>query len=473
MPQERPVRVSHHDGGAILSGHIAEVDLIAYALAPDAQSAARRAEISAHLAGCAACRQTCAFLTLSEEVLVAEARDPKTWEPAVGSPTMRSLGAWDDLAVEEDREAAELLKPYLENPISAAWQMLMTKRRLRTGGVVRALIRAAQAVREDDPLAALTFAEHAIGIAEGLDDERYPRSAAEQLAATAWKERANAQMFLGRLRDAHDSLDRAERLHHRYTPNELGLSIVALVRAGVFYVQGNLDEAMRLAERAEIGFMNVAEDKRRMDAVFLRASILFEAGRAIDAIPLFRQTIDHGEQLQNLDMIARGSYATGDCYVLLGNLGEASIHYHRALVIFRETGPALRLLETEWGIARVVLRGGKYDDAIRRLREVATHFERLEMVTQAALVGLDIIEALLALQKNRSIPAVAQHLFNVFTKAGMLTGALSAFAYLKEAATNGELLVDDLNEIRAFVRRAERQPNLQFVRPERPPEESV
>ena len=183
-----------------------------------------------------------------------------TCEPVVGSETMRTLTEWGERVAEEDREAAELLKEYLEKQISAAWQLLMTKRRLRTGGVVRALIRAAHGKHEDDALTALTFADNAIAIAEGLDDERYPHSAADQLRATAWKERANAQILLGRFAAAHRSLDSAERFHRRYTPNGLGLAIVTIVRAGLFYAQECFDEATTLAECAERGF--VLREKR-------------------------------------------------------------------------------------------------------------------------------------------------------------------------------------------------------------------
>lgn len=445
--------------------HIAEVDLAVYALTPESLGAERSAEIAAHLAQCAACQQTHDFFAASEEVLEVEFRDRDTWEPVAGSETYRALVEYSALVAEEDQEAAELLKPYLENPISAAWQMLVTRRRFRTGGVVRVLIRAAHDVYENDPLAALTFADNAIAIAEGLDDKRYPRSAADQLRATAWKERANAQMFLGRLPEAHLSLDRAERFHRRYQPNGRGLSIVALLRAGVFYEQWRLDDAIAWAERAEHGFAHAGQEKRRMDAVFLRASILFEAGRAGDAIPLFRQVIDYAEEVNNIRLIGRGSYALGNCEVDLGNLNQATVFFHRALMIFREVGPEPDQVATEWGIARVFLHSGNFDEAIRRLRDVSTKFEQWQMITDVAVVGLDIIEALLALNKPRRIVALAQQIVSTFTKAGKLTGALSALAYLKEAAASGALSVSDLKQVRSFLRRAELQPNLQFVHP--------
>lgn len=430
--------------------HIAEVDLAMAALRPESLTAGRLAEIAAHLAECAACQQTHDFFAVSEDVLDVELHDVTTWEPLIGSEIQRTLLEYSALVAEEDQEAAELLKPYLEEPISAAWQMLAARRRFRTGGVVRALIREAHAIVESDPLAALTFADNAIAIAEGLDDERYPRSAGDQLLATAWKERANAQMLLGRLPEAHLSLDSAERYHRRYTPNGLGLSIVALVRAGVFYEQWRFDEALHWAERAELGFAHAAQETRQADASFLRASILFEVGRAADAIPLFQQIIDYGENVQNIRLIARGSYAIGNCEVDLGNLGSATLHFHRALVIFREVGPVAHRVETEWGLARVFLASGKYNEAIARLRDASVEFERLDMVTHAALVGMDIVEALLALNQARRIIGLAQHLFAVFTKAGKLTSALSALAYIREAAASGQLTVPDVKEVRSF-----------------------
>ncbi|HEX6639612.1 MAG TPA: hypothetical protein VF215_00795, partial [Thermoanaerobaculia bacterium] len=123
--------------------------------------------------------------------------------------------------------------------------------------------------------------------------------------------------------------------------------------------------------------------------------------------------------------------------------------------------------------ARVVLHGGKLTEAIRRLRDVAAEFERCGMITNAALVGLDVSDALLALERPGEIVDLAQHLFSVFTKAGMLTGALTALAYLKEAAATNRLTKHDVAAIRTFLRRAERQPSLQFVPPPRPPEDSV
>lgn len=125
------------------------------------------------------------------------------------------------------------------------------------------------------------------------------------------------------------------------------------------------------------------------------------------------------------------------------------------------------------GIARVMFHGGKLDEAIRRFRGIAREFEHRGMVSYAAYVGLDISEGLLALDRPAEIVDLAQHMFSVFTNAGMLTGALAALAYLKEAAAARRLTRRDVAAIRAFMRRAEREPSLQFVPPPATPEDFI
>jgi len=223
-----------------------------------------------------------------------------------------------------------------------------------------------------------------------------------------------------------------------------------------------------MAERAERGFMHSGDEKRRMDATFLRGSIMFEAGNANGALPIFRRLIEHGENTQNDHWIALGSYAAANCEVDRRNLDEASLLFHRAILIFRASGPERERLLTEWGIARVIFHGGKLAEAIRRMRDIAAEFETAGMVSYAADVGLDICEGLLALDRHKEIVALAQHLFTAFMKAGILTGALAAIAYLKEAAAAKRLRKSDIEAVRVFLRRVEHQPSLQFVPPSPP-----
>jgi tetratricopeptide (TPR) repeat protein len=476
MPEARFGGVQDHERKAAVMTHVPEGELALYAVRPEAVTERRRAEIEGHLATCAECQEAHDFFAIYDDNSGDELADPfghelreaDTWELVAGSETYDALTEYSARVAREDRDAEIVLEPFLENPITAAWTTLVSKRRFLTGGVVRKLNAAAHSICESKPRVALTFADAAIAVAEALRDDLYPAGAVYQLRGTAWKERANAQMLLGQFPQAHGSLDRAERAYGNTPHSGLGLSIADLVRAGVFYAQLLPDEAMATAERAERGFAHAGDGKRLMDAAFLRASIMFESGNANGALPIFQRIIEHGQNTQSTHLIALGAYAAGNCEVDRGNLAQAISLFHRAVIIFREFGPERERLLTEWGIARVVFHSGKLDEAIPRLRDVATEFEKRGMITYAAYVGLDISDGLLVLQRFRDIVVLAQHLFSVFTNAGMLTGALSAIAYLKEAAAAKRLTKQDVDAVRHFLRRVEMQPSLQFVRPVSP-----
>jgi hypothetical protein len=148
-----------------------------------------------------------------------------------------------------------------------------------------------------------------------------------------------------------------------------------------------------------------------------------------------------------------------------GKLAEASMYFHKALVIFREIGPDRERIKTDWGLARVVLHGGDRGEAIRRLRAVAAELERRSLLSDAALVKLDIVDALLALGQTKQVVDLCSRLFNSFKDAGMITGALTAVAYMKEAAAAGTLRAASVNAVRTYLRRVDRQPDLVFVPP--------
>jgi hypothetical protein len=202
-----------------------------------------------------------------------------------------------------------------------------------------------------------------------------------------------------------------------------------------------------------------------MKAVHLRASIKLEALESRESATTYQRVIDFGERENDPEWIAKGSYGRANAELDQGNLAEASALFLKALVIFRETGPAESRIETEWGLARVVLNDGKAGDATRRLRDVIAEFGAIGRITNVALAGIDLCEALLVLERWDEIVKVAAHGYRVLKKAGNLTGALTALAYLKEAAAKRNLTPETLRMVREYLRRVEREPDLLFAQP--------
>jgi tetratricopeptide (TPR) repeat protein len=440
--------------------HIPDLELSLFVHDPDSFTEERRTEIERHTASCAECGASFGFYLVAEEDL----RDPMVWQP-IGATTAALMSAYAYQCAAEDAEADRLLEPYFNNPARAAWANLRERRKFHTGGVVRRLNAHAHSLFESEPLAALTFADLAQAVASVLPDHAYPNNAVYELRGTAWKERANALVRLAEFDEALESLRRAERAYGHLQSSGYGLAGVELVRAAAYYQRGELKEAATHAERAEYGYAYLGLEDRRMKAVLLRGQIKYEALEYGTAATIFEQLMEYGEETGDTGWVARGAYCRGACELKRGKLSDAAMLFNTALVIFRETGPASERISTEWGLARVVLDSGNASEAVRRLRNVMAAFEELGMVMDAAVAGLDIADALLLLAQPEQIVKVATHSFRVLKKAGVITSALTALAYLKEAAADRRLQPRIIQDIRTFLRRAQRDPELVFVPP--------
>lgn len=441
--------------------HIPDDELALYAFDPQLVAAARREAIDREIAGCPACRTTFDFMSASD----GELGDPGVWEPLKGSPTLATLREMSARIAAEDEEAAALLAPMLAAPALAAWTDLATRRRYRTGGVVRKLIAEAATLHEREPLDALTFADAAITVAEALPLDLYPAKAVYELRGTAWKERANALTRLGRFDEGLESCRRAERAYRELIAPGLGLATVAYVRAGLLFVQQRYDEAREAATLSERGFAHVGDEERRTRAIHLQGLIAYECGQLDRALANFHRVYEYGDAAQDMMWTARASQVLGLCSIDLADLSNASMHLHRALKLFRDLDLRIEITRTEWGLARVLLETGRTAQAIVRLRDVAAAFEKSGMVTDAALVGLDIADGLIMTNRSREIVRLAAHLFAIFNEAGMLTGALSALAYLKESAERGPVGRPHVDVVRRFIRQVDREPHLIFIPP--------
>jgi tetratricopeptide (TPR) repeat protein len=115
-------------------------------------------------------------------------------------------------------------------------------------------------------------------------------------------------------------------------------------------------------------------------------------------------------------------------------------------------------------------------NALNRLGEPAAaldalqHAEREYQKVTSNTLGLGNVALVRAtayyyLEMWKQIVDLARHVFKTFTEAGMLTSALTALGYIRMAAAEQRLTREAVREVRAFVRRVERQPALLFIPP--------
>lgn len=439
-----------------MTPHIPEPELALYASDPDAIAPDRTLEIHAHLARCADCADT------YDTFATAFAGEDDA--AFLGSEASAASMAYGARVARENADADELLKEYFDEPEKAAWRNLAAQRKYRHGGVVRRLAQRAFDLRLREPLEALTFADAAIAVAEAIPEDAYPKNVVHDLRGRAWKERANALNQLGEPTAALDALARAEREYKRLTSSTLGLGNVALVRAVAYLYLERFPEADREVQIAEELYERLGDAERRTQALFLRGNIKYETRELEGAASMFRRVVAYGEAQENPEWIASGSYALGNCALESGDIESAAVLFSTAIGICRRTGQDY-LAYAEWGMARVLLARGLFRESLRRLNAVHAQFAKRGVVLDAAVAALDAMEAMVALGMFQQVSDLARAVFVTFTDAGMLTSALTALAYIQTAAAEQCLTREALREVRRFVKRLEREPDLLFAPP--------
>jgi tetratricopeptide (TPR) repeat protein len=439
--------------------HPTEEQLAEYALDPD--GSAGRAGIEEHVADCPRCSSTLTFIRSVDATLT----DPDTWAMADSSEAAarEELRQIAGRAAEEDEAAEELLHGMLGEPALVAWKDLGVREEYRTAGVVRRLVGAANEACEREPLEALTFADSAIDIAERL--ERYPPSVLHDLRATAWKERANALRLLGRYDAALEALTHAEREFRRAPGAPLGEAIVGYIRGIVYFERGDLTRAGELYTQAAETFSNVGEVDRYMRARHGLANVLREQGDIRSARATYEEILAWAEARNDLKWIARESNVLGRCAFLLRDFSAAVQYFYVSAQAFRELGLLSEAVRPEWGLALVVAASGRAADALVRLGHVRRRFHEGGMLSDEALVALDMMDSLHILERHDEIAVLARELIDAFVHAGMLTSALAAFGYLAEAAKQHEIDPPRIEYVRQFLGRLSHEPALLFAPP--------
>jgi tetratricopeptide (TPR) repeat protein len=244
---------------------------------------------------------------------------------------------------------------------------------------------------------------------------------------------------------------------------------VTYIRAYILFEQEQLEAAEQLARESAEAALHLGSTDRFMRALHLRGEIRFRRGDLRGAIELFASVLRYGEENNDQLWIAREARALGVCHIELRNPAEAGRHLERSLRLSIAMDSAIELTRNQWAIARLTFLQGNLNEGIRRLRGAVTELTSEGMLTDAALAAIHLAEMLHAVDRTREIPKLLAGVAQTFVAAGMLSGALSALAYLKEASSAGTLTPALCLYVRQFIARAEHQPALPFA----PPPESL
>lgn len=447
-----------------MSGHYDETALQEYL--DDPEAFAGRETLEAHVAACADCRGLLGELRAFDDALSAES----LWE-LVGSAADEPPGALREVAElleKEDADGAALLGPLVTSPVSFRRANVAAIPQMRTAGVVRRLCAESRSLRERQPMHALVVADAAIAIADQLAAPRYPQPLLDELRGDGWHERANVLRYLGRPAEALDALDIAERAYSRSPVAVYWTAIVEYSRAVVFLETGRLEEAVRLARKSARIFRQFGEDERYVHAKILEAAVLFDHSRYREARDLFLGLLPIAKNVGEAATLAHLYLNVANCQLRLNELVSADSYFARALSLYEALGLETERIRTRWSIGSLRIAAGDAADGLARLREARREFEQLGARSDAALVTLDIAEALLAGGTSAGAAEAAElasELVKNFTDFGMTGNALTALGFLQEAFAAGKVTPQLVRHVREYLETRPDQQGTPFVPP--------
>jgi hypothetical protein len=444
--------------------HVDEEALIEYILSGGGDDP-EFAEIASHLKECDGCHtrfrgNTAFFEALtSHDVWQAE-------EAGFGSDAQeRRVLQFAARCQKEYVDARAALAPFLADTVGFVLERIERRREYQTTGAVRVLAEAANDACERNPLHARNLADAAVAIAEQLAADDYPHDTIRTLRALAWKERANALRFLAEYPAALDALDRAERELSQPGLHAFEMGNLAYIRAVVLTYMDRLDEATAQAAKSATIFDAYGDTERWMRARSVEAGVLFYRREFAESACAFEQLRAYAESTNDAIGLARHSYHMATCFIELGDATRATPLLLDARRIYQDCGVTTELVATDWKLGVLARVAGRFEESIAQLRAAKDASEALALPEEAAHVTLDLIESLLLAGSTREISSLCSEVMRYFRRSGRLLQALTAAAFLKEAAARGKVRVETVRHVRSFVQRLERQPDLLFAPP--------
>jgi tetratricopeptide (TPR) repeat protein len=334
----------------------------------------------------------------------------------------------------EDRRALDAL---LRGPIDEGFSDRVAESGIASETSVRHLLGAAQKRLDRAPAEAAAIYVAAAQMGTRLPDT--PAELAAALEAEALKGRANALGMLGRFDDALLCLAMAGRLfaEARYCFDEAG--DVEYTRAVMLFKREHWDDALTATRTALRRFRKTGDGRRIARAQLLEANVLFEQGSWDGARTIWLQVRTALTALRDKDGLARVALNLGVCEMRRGKQQDARQWLNRARRGFRALKNDAELARTHWNMATYLATFETPLRAIRALRRAERAFLDLEMWVDAACVGLEITEYMVAIGADDEVLATrAQNVASVFVRAGLEVSLAEALEQLRNIARSAD-----------------------------------
>lgn len=416
-----------------------------------------------HLRTCATCKASLRSIRQVTSAL----RDETVWDGRELSEepkreTRDALRAFAFSMAAEDAAAAPWVRSLMARP-STEWRATVDAHaEWHTAGFVRKLVAAVDAINFTAPTDAVELTKIAVDVAEALEgsSERLLK-----LRATAWREYAYALFYVGRYQESLSALTRGESFLELCVVSNDGLGRIKLLTAYVLAAMEKWNDALASCRIAQESFKLFSDRQRLVTAKLFEASLLMRCNRFAEALPVHIGLL-HDEASDEVSRACAAEHASICCREL-GRIHESKAFIARAIEIFERRGEVTRAAMSRRHLGRILLAEGRYDEASTVSLAVLQEFKENGMAHDVAIVAVDVAECFLMLGRHDEVASLCASAIEYFECAALTftEGALTALAFLREAAEKRSLTVAHVSGVRSFFEMLPKQPDLLFARP--------
>lgn len=364
---------------------------------------------------------------------------------------------------QERTAAAGVVTKLLDETPRDRWPALAERGDLQTCGALETLGNAVAHILGRDPQHARAIAELAVSIAEAIGERAYPAPILAQLRAHAWKDLGKALLYLGKQEEALRAVENADARIAAYGSLAHDQAIVGLVRAEALQQMDRYDEAFAVLAESRRVFRDHGDDRRLLLAGIAEGVLLHRLRKYREAREAYLLLLASMQDTMDKDSAACLHNVIGHCSVELGDFDAAEAYLTRAMALFTELGQTLQAAKANLARGRMFIRQGRVNRGIAHLQRIRAQFIRADLVEEAGLCGLEIVDGMLLRNDAEEAVQLARQIIGEFAAATLNKRAIVALGYLEQAITARRASVNTVAQVREYIVSLRMTPEREFA----------
>ena len=358
--------------------------------------------------------------------------------------------------LQKEERLHTLVERMLEETPAAAWPELAERLELHGTGVLHELSRQFHVRVHRAPTEALLVTRLAVVIAARLAEP-------SRGAAVAWRDHATALRLLARYEESLAAFDRAAAVLPPLEREELTRAGIGIARGATLQEAGRFEEAMLVLRECRRVFEKYGDSRGRLFCGISEGALLHRTEKYREACDLYRSLLPLAEEVAGTDALASIHNNLGHSAIELGDFAVAESHLSEAVRLFTGIASPLQVARAELARGRLMIRSGALDQGITHLHRVREELLRHNLVEEAGLCGLDVVEAHLTRGAPIEAEAFARQIVREFTAARLNRRAIIALRFLSEAIAARKASGTTVRHVRRFIRSLRAHPDSAFA----------